>query len=191
MEVLLNNDIMKGGLLPDGNHAVGFFWEIGLPIRMILISVLLLCSLTVMIASIKWICCSMICDLLVEEWYENMKASQRNGRKCLFICPPSLPPPLPHHATTPPVSISSEQAPGGLLETTPRYTGGLLETTPHYTGGLPESTQRYTGGLPKSARVYLRLLNNTHILVCPTRKASTLQLCKWFAYCVPNDMLAS
>ena len=67
MEVLLNNDIMKGGLLPDGNHAMGFFWEIGLPMRMILISVLLLCSLTVMIASIKWICCTMICDLLVEE----------------------------------------------------------------------------------------------------------------------------
>ena len=105
MEVLLNNDIMKGSLLPDRNHAMGFFWEIGLPMRMILISVLLLCSLTVMIASIKWIFCPLICDLLVKKsnQQKTWKQVKEMGESvCSFALLPC--PPLCH--TTPPLRQS-------------------------------------------------------------------------------------
>ena len=155
MEVLLNNDIMKGGLLPDGNHAVGFFWEIGLPMRMILISVLLLCSLTVMIASIKWIFCPLICDLLVKKsnqqktWKQVKEMGESVCSFALLPCPPL------RHTTAPlrqsPFLRSRRQVVySRLLDSTQDY-HSLLETTPHYTGGLPEST-----------RIYLRLLDSTY-----------------------------
>ena len=80
----------------------------------------------------KRIFCLVISVLLAKKanpkktWKQPKNIEKWNGRKCLFICPPCQQQP-----PSPPVSISSDQAPGGLLllqllHATSRG-GGLLE----------------------------------------------------------------